>query len=392
MRNFIIISLLLLISCFATVAQTRDTCVISNVSFKVNTDTPIKDSDYEKFITKDIQYLNEHKSELKSIELIGTASPEGPYKLNKELAIKRSKVISGMIDSTLISLTHIRTIDEDYEGLYKLVSQSNDPDKYKILNILDNSEHIKRDLIKLGVWRRLINNYFSQLRNVKVKMNFIIPVPIVDTVYIKDTLYIHDTLYVHDTIYKIPPYKKYPILSIKTNLIEDIIGAPNVHAELYTYVWNLSLEFEYSFPWWKNDNRHFYYQALNGAVGVRKYFNNNYDKWYVGLYGNTGYYDFATKKDNGWQGEERGAGLSVGRVWRKGNWRFEAFARGGWLNSNYDTYHAGEPFEGKYYYDWWKRNEDFVPRRFTLNYFGVTMIGFNITYDIIRIRRYEIPE
>lgn len=377
--------LFLMCLCLFGWSQPRDTVINTTLYFKVNTAEFIEDDNYNKFIQEQLPFIQEHRKNLKHIKLTAAASPEGSYSRNRELARMRAESINEILD-----LDEVVTISEDYNGLYDLIESSDEPWKNQILKILSTSGNVKHDLINSGHWWRLKQYYFPKLRKIDIKLHFLTPT-IIKTTEI-DTLYIHDTLYVHDTIYKIPPYKKYPILSIKTNLIEDIIGAPNVHAELYTYVWNLSLEFEYSFPWWKNDGRHFYYQALNGAVGVRKYFNNNYDKWYVGVYGNTGYYDFTTKKDNGWQGEERGAGLSAGRVWRKGNWRFEAFVRGGWLNSNYDTYHAGEPFEGKYYYDWWKRNEDFVPRRFTLNYFGVTMIGFNITYDIIRIRRYEIPE
>ena len=58
-------------------------------------------------------------------------------------------------------------------------------------------------------------------------------------------------------------------------------------AELHTWFHGLSVEFEYMFPWYHNDSNHKYYQILNGTVGIRKYFNNEYTKWYVGIYGNT---------------------------------------------------------------------------------------------------------
>ena len=189
--------------------------------------------------------------------------------------------------------------------------------------------------------------------------------------------------------------KKYPIVSLKTNVLLDIIPyspfglsfTPNVQVEIYTLLNGLSLEFEYTFPWWKNDNTYKYYQIINGCFGIRKYFDNAYRGWYVGLYGNTGYFDLSINKDKGWQGEHHGAGLSVGYVIRRGVLRFEPYIRVGWVGGKYDSYHAGDPFNGRYYYDWYKPASEFEPRKYTFNYFGPTMIGFNISFDIINIRK-----
>ena len=51
------------------------------------------------------------------------------------------------------------------------------------------------------------------------------------------------------------------------------------------------------FPWYHNDSNHKCYQILNGTVGIRKYFNNEYTKWYVGIYCNTGYFDLSMNEE-----------------------------------------------------------------------------------------------
>ena len=118
-----------------------------------------------------------------------------------------------------------------------------------------------------------------------------------------DTVYIHkyqtDTIYIveqdtcaHDTIYIDKPYKKLPIVNVKTNLVTDVLLAPNAQIEIYTYLWGLSFEAEYTHPWWSIDEKHLYYQLLNITFGIRKYFNNEYTGHYVGIYGNSAIYDF----------------------------------------------------------------------------------------------------
>ena len=113
---------------------------------------------------------------------------------------------------------------------------------------------------------------------------------------------------IRDTIIITRDCQLKPILGIKTNLLIDAIPyspfgisfMPNIQAELYTHIWNLSVEFAYTFPWFKNDAKHKYFQIINGTLGVRKYFRSDYTGLYVGVYGNTGYYDLCINADKGW--------------------------------------------------------------------------------------------
>lgn len=207
-----------------------------------------------------------------------------------------------------------------------------------------------------------------------------------DTVYVVNT--VRDTIIhkLYDTVYIMQPYEKLPVLAIKTNLLADALITPNLQAEFYLYKHNLSIEGEYSFPWFYNDNIFWYYQLLDATTGVRKYLRDDYTGHWFGAYTNLVLYDICLDKNKGTQGEGFGLGISYGysiRSKKHERLRFEPYIRVGYLRTNYDLYYASDPFNGKYYYSWPDIPSNFVRRRFYFNYFGPTMIGINISYDAI---------
>lgn len=346
-------------------AQSPDDIIISStVEFVVNTDTFVKNDDYYTFINYTIPFIKENSNKITKILLIGSASPEGTVQRNIELANLRANKIYNYI--------------------------SNDVSKEKVMVENDYNLFLEKT--------HLTENNYEKLRATFIEIFVKEEKPIqiqVDTVYIKETY--RDTIYcwntIIDTIYIEKLYQKIPVVALKTNLLSDAIITPNVQAEVYTYLWNLSLEFDYTFPWWRIDeDKYFYHQILNGTAGIRKYFKNDYTGHYIGIYGNTAIYDLCYfNKEKGWQGEAYGAGFSYGYVFKHKKYsrlRFEPYVKVGWLNTRFDTYHASQPFNGKYYYNWFGNINDFVPRRFTMNYFGPTAIGFNLTYDLICVRKY----
>ena len=249
--------------------------------------------------------------------------------------------------------------------------------------LLCNVLKAQTDTIRVHEGKHVYRNAIVEFKDNDIEISLLNQ----DTIYITKT----DTLYI-DIRKK---WKRYPIVSLKTNVLLDAIPyspfgisfTPNVQLEIYTWLHGLSIEFEYTFPWWKNDNTYKYYQIINGTVGIRKYFNNRYNNWFVGLYGNTGYFDLSKNKETGWQGEHHGLGCSFGYVFQNNRLRIEPYIRIGWLSGKYDPYHAGDPFDNKYYYDWTKPASEFQKRKHSFNYFGPTMIGLNISFDIITIKR-----
>ena len=350
---------LILFLVFALSAYSQPRTVSGTVEFRVNTDIFIHNDDYSKFVNSIVPFVMNYSDEIETVLLVGSASPEGNYENNLRLADKRAAAI--------------RSYVSDYIQDNKIVVDNN----YDLF--------LRKTNVSESDYPKLRATY------IEIQLKKEIPCdaePIHDTIYIRE--YTKDVI--RDTIYLEKPLRTIPILAFKTNLMSDLILAPNVQAELYTHVWGLSVDFSYTFPWYKNHEKFFYYQVLNGAAGIRKYLNNSYTGHYVGVYGNTAIYDICLfNKDKGWQGEAHGAGLTYGYVFQNKKHprlKFELYARVGWLNTHFDSYHTLETFDDKYYYDWTGRASEFVPRRFKLNYFGPTAIGFNLTYDLICLRRY----
>jgi hypothetical protein len=55
----------------------------------------------------------------------------------------------------------------------------------------------------------------------------------------------------------------------------------------------------------------------------------------------------------------------------------------GYYYGRYDPYHAGEPYNGKYYYDWDRGINLFKRRNHKINYLGPTGAGVTLSYDLL---------
>ena len=347
----------------SAVAGYSQNTVSATVEFVVNTDKFVENQKYDDFVNSIVPFIWSNADDIENILLIGSASPEGRKDWNKHLADIRAKRIQIYI--------------KDYVPLYK-VNVINDYDLFLEKTGLNESD-------------------YKKLRATYIEIHMRTPQIItqIDTIYIREKEI--DTVYCCckqiDTVYIREKPRLIPILGVKTNLVADVLITPNIQAELYTHLWGLSLEFDYTFPWWHLDyDDYFYYQILDGKAGIRKYLRNDYTGHYFGIYANTAIYDLCFfNKDKGWQGELYGAGISYGYVFQNKKhprWKFEPYVRLGWFNIKFDTYHASQPWDEKYYYNWYLRASDFVPRRFNMNYFGPTELGFNLTFDLICVRKY----
>lgn len=355
-RIFIFIVFLFLLGMTSLQSQN---VISSTVEFSFNTNEFVMNGKYDYFINTTIPYINNNKDNIESILLVGSASPEGNKEWNDYLAGTRAeKVHSYFMDS--IPRQKVNVI--------------NDYDLF-----LEKTGYDEKN------WKRLRATYIEiQLKKAPEIITLF------DTIYIKEM----DTIYQccgTDTVYIKQEPERIPLLAVKTNLLSDVLITPSIQAELYTHLWGLSLEFDYTFPWYHNDDIYWYYQILNGTAGIRKYLNNKYYGHYFGIYGNTFTYDICFDEDNGYQGEGNGISIGYGYVFRSKKHpklKFEPYIRLGYLYSRFDTYHASNPWDGKYYYNWHKKASEFAPRRLELNYFGPTAIGFNITYDLVWLRKY----
>lgn len=158
-------------------------------------------------------------------------------------------------------------------------------------------------------------------------------------------------------------YTYKPLLSIKSNLLFDVVGALNLEVEVpVTQKWSLNAETQ--FPWWLNRNS-FAMQLLSMGVEGRYWPFPNKDRrimtgHFVGIYAGMGLYDFQFKKDKGYQGEFYiPLGISYGYVLPIINENFSLeFSIGiGYMRTNYRRYDVSENrnnlvrrYKGKY--DW----------------------------------------
>lgn len=254
-----------------------------------------------------------------------------------------------------------RSLGVDWDGLERLVEQSDMPHRDTVLHILRHTpewvltngvvtDSRKRQLGMLAggsPWRYMERHFFPSLRCSHLRVytdgplqvatdGAAIPCPVQDTIYIERecvrTLVERDTSYV---------YSLY--MAVKTNLLYDALLVPNLALEFYLgNRWSLSGGWMYA--WWKNDTRHRYWRIYGGELELRRYFGRKAEEkpltgHHLGIYLQGLTYDFE------WGGEgylshwTYGAGISYGYslpVARRFNLDFGLGV--GYLGGTYDTY------------------------------------------------------
>jgi outer membrane protein OmpA-like peptidoglycan-associated protein len=114
------------------------------------------------------------------IKITGTASPEGPEALNYDLARRRALAVRNYILDRVHWLRpanfEIVNGGQNWDGLYKLVEESNMPGAWEVLDIIDNTApdidyfsntSRKKFLMNLNqgrTWRYMEARFFPQLR------------------------------------------------------------------------------------------------------------------------------------------------------------------------------------------------------------------------------------
>ena len=85
-------------------------------------------------------------------------------------------------------------------------------------------------------------------------------------------------------------------MSLQTNLLYDLLITPNIGVEFYLGK-KFSVDANWHYAWWKNDNTHFYWRTYGGDLAVRWWFGRNarlkpLTGHHIGLYGQMITYDF----------------------------------------------------------------------------------------------------
>ncbi len=164
--------------------------------------------------------LKDENVKLLRVYVCGSTSPDGLWQYNVNLSKARTDAtVRYLRQATGIPYDKIcsENLNEDWDRLYELVEQSDIPYREEILNIISTKKWGERKLAlqKLGggkVWRILIDEFFPQLRCVRIaffcqwdegKTYMVEPAPEpvivekpapviksqVDTIYVRDTVY-----------------------------------------------------------------------------------------------------------------------------------------------------------------------------------------------------------
>ena len=361
-----------------------------------------------------------------AIEIVSQASPDGILSRNVWLSEHRSEVMIKYIllaFPELESKISVNTVTESWQNLAMYVAQDpylSDGIRKKIIDIIDSETltvgqkkaKLKTELgreSKVGdVYQYLLTTYYAVIRNSGVYILHNMEPATVEPLQpaVEETApVLQDTLPVIEKEPEPepePPVRKRPVLAVKTNLPyygfyrKDLGWAPiyNVEAELYpTEEGRWTFLGEYEFPWHLSKTSHECFQILNLQLEARRYFKkaSNHSGHYLSAYAGVNLFDicFDGYTGHGYQGEGFGGGLGYGYVLPLGKksdtrWKLEFFLKGGVYVTLYDPYDAGNPFSGKYYYDWYDAPELFIRRNMIFRWFGPTGAGVSLSYDLFR--------
>ena len=290
------------------------------------------------------EYLKK-SPQIDSITIYSYASPEGPYRLNKILASERGKTAKRYLLSLIPaerqlpdSLIILDPTAENWKGLREMIYyQYPYDDKDEVLALLDRTDisdarrKVMLQRMNRGTpWVYILKEIMPQLRYAtwisvwqridadkieipKVELN--IPLPLMDQPIVP----------VRPTLHPLEEDTK-TILALKTNLLYDAVSWLNFSVEVPMGK-RFSALYYHQFPWWTwgKGNNEYCMRFLSIGAEARWWFKPmprektekriKRDKLmghFLGVYVESGKWDFERKRDICYQGEHWSAGLSYG--------------------------------------------------------------------------------
>ena len=395
-------------------------------------------------VVKEVEKLKDGYEVCRLLVIRGSASPEGGVKNNTRLAHQRAKALVKVLSKYIPlpdSLVEERYINEDYAGLRRLLEEKPTAYSQQVLSILkkyeDQDAQVKQALQRLNggkTWRLLLRDYFPELRasrlvlfvskkvdniplgdntplGVSADLQSAVKQAVTNEQASVDTISA-DTLLTADYKSAAPPTGQdslleaarpsaHPGLNIKTNVLYDIAmfvpqfgyaPTPNVAIEYLPKSGHITPVLELTWSPWRNDNRSKTWIIHNLLLEGRYYIiGSSYTGHYFAAYANMGTYDLQFNSTKAYLadkwGKTYGFGIGWGYVKRftpTSRWKWEANAALGYLHSSYDKYHDAESWAepGNTYFNWHENPADYRRYKNHLNYWGVTRLGFSISYDL----------
>ena len=385
---------LALILLFLATSMSFSQTISGTIQFYVNTNRIVEDRDYFRYINEVVPIIEANSDKLDHISLIGSFSPEGNRERNLKLANLRASKIYSYISSR-VSRERI-VVNNDFDLFLVKTGYSR------------NTEYEK---LRATYYEVCFKEVISKENTVKISNT--------DTVFIKNTEIVRDTVFIEkpiekiDTVFIESTKKKEVsdklIFSVYNSISEDLLQRPNIGIEFYfsQLSWFIDGSFSSGTFYGKNYDIDFWH------TGLRKYFNDKYDKIYLELYGRTGWFDtdLFAKDDNGVFGVFFGVGLGFG--WKFSvcrHWKITPNIRFGFDNFKFNNYYSGgnggiDVSFGKYingrdnssqdtnssqatnkdgttvYLNDKTVNESFYKNSYNMYWFGPTYIGITIQRD-----------
>lgn len=251
----------------------------------------------------------------------------------------------------------------DWDGLRVLVEESDMQYERAVLDIIDNvpeetwvqnryktlvdSRNKQLMDLKWGrPYRYMMKHLFPQLRNSSIiTMYYRKLEPIAPSLMHVEQKFgeEHITISTMDLVEQVPVIAKTPLFAIKTNLLFDIVLAPNIEIEIpFGTKWSIHGEFTRS--WWLRKDNTFCWQIQIFGVEGRYWFGSKkryrpLTGWFMGVFSNAGFYDLQLKKDTGSQGKFIISGISGGYCFPiNENLSLELSAGIGYVINDYTNY------------------------------------------------------
>ncbi len=260
---------------------------------------------------------------LKSVRVVGAASPEGNARFNRELSRRRAMSIFDYFNDRQISVDSMSAdyLGRDWAGLLRLVRMDKDvPARSDVIRIVERvisagpsdvmaGNRALSSLKKLrgGVaYRYLYNHIFPRLRTSRLFVEYepvsrpLPPVVEMPEPRMTDTLLEPDIAVEQEIVEAIVPETPAPgrpfYMGLKTNMLYDAAALPTIGAEFYVgRGWTIGANWTYG--WWDRDSRHRYWRAYGGDIGVRRWIGHAASQkpmtgHHIGLYAGVITYDF----------------------------------------------------------------------------------------------------
>lgn len=221
---------------------------------------------------------------LKSVRVVGSASPEGSVAINRSLSERRAEAIFSCFPALNDSLATFDFIGRDWAGLRQMVE--NDPQmpaKTETLRTIDEicaslaagEPDNAANLLKVKALPSYSYMYQRMFPSLRFSRLFVDYEPALRGAVTAPGLLPYSTDIQFDApalaLFPTPAPQKPFYMAVKTNMLYDAALIPNLGAEFYVGR-NWSVTANWNYAWWDKNSTHHYWRYYGGDIGVRRWF------------------------------------------------------------------------------------------------------------------------